>query len=63
MDLNYAKAAYVQLDSNEKALMENTDVLYALLMFHTVTKLKTMHKTLDHSTMPSMVKGDLLWYN
>ena len=60
MDLNDVKAAYVQSDSNERALTEHTNVLYALLMFHEIEKLKAMYKTLDHSTTPSTVKGDIV---
>ena len=60
MDLNNAKAAYVQSDSNGKTLTEHTNVLRALLMFHTVAKLKAMYKTHNLSRMPSTVKGDLV---
>ena len=60
MDFNDAKTVYVQLDSNEKSLEEHTDVLHALLMFHTVAKLKVVYKTLYHTIPHSTVKGDLV---
>ena len=42
MDLNDAKAAYTQSNSNGKALTEPIDVLYSLLMSHMALKLKVL---------------------
>ena len=60
MDLNDVKAAYVQLDSSGTNLTEHIDILHALLLFHTVVKLKVMYKTYEHSKTPSTVKPDLV---
>ena len=59
MDLNNVKAVYVQSDTSGKKLTEHIAILHAVLMFHTVVKLKALYKSYDPSKAPSTAKGDL----
>ena len=59
MDPNDVKAVCVQSDTSGEKLMEHTAILHAVLMFHTVVKLKGLYKSYDPSRAPSTAKGDL----